>query len=359
MMQGTTKICPNLFVILMAKSSGRKAHPVNVCTSLVKKSKHTKVIAGRSSIEAILDTLSLQETEKGTGKVITGGSCILCAPELMSFFVSSESLVPILTDMYDHRDEWDSKLRGMGGNFKVKDMCVSLFAAANETSMRSIYQGVALQGGLLGRTFLVSADEERPPNDLLDGIHYDFNVFNDEIEVIKKLKGPIQIDTDAKELYRSWYRSWFYSSKKKGDQTGILGRTHTNVIKVGMILGVADEYAPVIKKRHFEESIERCTGILGNYEIFVMGTGKSSINEAGSIILQDLWEAPGHKMSRTDILASHWGQFDAEILDKLIATFEQGKLITALHSGVISEYVMTQKCIDIFERQHGKKGLVQ
>jgi hypothetical protein len=354
-MQGTSKLCPNLFIITLAKSGGRKARPPQICLDLLRRSKATKIIAGRSSIEAILDTLSTDETHKDTGKMTPGGSCILIAPELLSFFVGSESLVPVLTDMYDFKEDWDSKLRGLGGNFKIKNMCVSMLAASNEPNMRVIYQGMALHGGLLGRTFLVAPDEDRPPNSLMgnETEEYDYNIFTNQINALKQMKGKVRIDAEARTYYDNWYRTWYYYVLKKGDTTGVLGRVHTNALKIGMILGAAELYEPIIQKHHFEEAIELCTSLLKNYELFVMATGKSNIQEAGTLVLHDLWSAKDHKLSRKDVLSNHWGQFDAETLDKLITTFEGGGLILQFVNGNGIDYMMTDKCIKIFERQKG------
>jgi hypothetical protein len=261
--------------------------------------------------------------------------------------------------MYDFKEDWDSKLRGLGGNFKIKNMCVSMLAASNEPNMRVIYQGMALHGGLLGRTFLIAPDEDRPPNSLMgnDTTAYDYNIFNDQINKLKQIKGHVKIDQEARDYYDNWYKNWYYYVLKKGDTTGVLGRVHTNVLKIGIILGVAELYEPVIQKHHFEESIEQCTSLLKNYELFVMATGKSNIQEAGTLVLHDLWQAKEHKLSRRDVLSSHWGQFDAETLDKLITTFEQGGLIQVYTNGAGTDYFMTPKCVEIFERQ--KKGSVQ
>lgn len=361
-MQGTTKICPNLFVVLLAKSAGRKAQPVKLATKLVRASRHTKIVSGRCSIEAILDVLAEQTTDKETSAILSGGSCLLAAEELVSFFVGSDSLVPVLTDLYDYKEEWESRLRGTGGmgsNFKIRNLCVSLLAASNESHMRAIYQGMAIHGGLLGRTCLVSPDETRPPNALFfadddvinNKTYHDFQVFDESIIALKKIKGPVRKDRDAADYYIKWYHSWHTFIQKKNDNTGILGRTHTNVLKLAMILGVAEEYTAIIKKQHIERAIVECTDILKNYEVFVMGTGKSTIQEAGTLILHDLWSAKDNKLSRGEILSNHWGQFDAEILDKLIVTFEQGGLIKSYINGVNTEYTMTDKCRAIFERK--------
>ncbi len=105
--------------------------------------KSTKLISGRSSIQGILDELSRGETDKVTGKVTSGGSALFSASELSAGIVSDPEAVKILTDIYDFKDEYTSRLRGTGV-FRIKNVCFSLVAASNEELLWDIYDGFAL-----------------------------------------------------------------------------------------------------------------------------------------------------------------------------------------------------------------------
>ena len=161
------KVCPNIFVLLNADSAvHRKSGPIKEADHLLGDLKITKIIRGRGSIQAILEDLASSQMDRESGKTLRGGSCLLVADELRSFFVSDDSLIGILTDIYDYRDRFDYKLRG--APFKVTNLCVSMLAASNDEFLKEIYTVEAVNGGLLGRTFLVKPDEYRPANSLLE-----------------------------------------------------------------------------------------------------------------------------------------------------------------------------------------------
>jgi hypothetical protein len=86
---GDNKIYPNLYTLVLANSAvHRKGSPVKLCEELVKRTKSTKVISGRASIQGILDELARGETDKSTGKMLAGGSALFSAPELTAGIVN-------------------------------------------------------------------------------------------------------------------------------------------------------------------------------------------------------------------------------------------------------------------------------
>lgn len=351
---------PNIFVILIAEPGGRKDPPVNLCTKLVQDIGNTKLVEGRSSIEAIIDELAHDETDHlGTLKA-KGGSCLLAAPELASFFVNSDSLVPLLTDMYGFRKEYSSRLVSRA-KVKVKNLCMSMLAASNEPLLKQVYTELAMQGGLLSRTLLVRADEKRPANALFtateDQNKEDFSVGQHKILLSKllpitKLKGSPIITKEASIIFKKWYDA-LYSSNHRIDPSGIMNRIHTAVKKIAMIYA-ANNYvdketaeAFVIGKEEIEQAIEECVKLLGNYQAFTMGTGKSTIQESGTIFLNDLWHVQDHKITRKEVLQNHWGIIDAELLDKLVVTLEQAGMIKSIIDGPTVTYIATEKCLEI------------
>src|SRR3954467_13696876 len=61
------KLWPNIYVILVGRSGLRKGPPIQLAKSLVEEVNNTRVFAGRSSIEAIIDQLATATTKEGGG----------------------------------------------------------------------------------------------------------------------------------------------------------------------------------------------------------------------------------------------------------------------------------------------------
>ena len=357
--QGDDRLYPNIYVLLIADSAvQRKDRPVRMVERLVQKTNNTKVINGRSSIQGILDELAKGETDKKTGKILKGGSAIWLAPEMSAGIVSDPDAIKILTDIYSFREKYDSRLRTQA-NFSIKNICFSFMAASNEELLRDVYDIKATMGGLLGRTFLVAPNEFRPGNSLFNlKIDQSFNALLDELHKVAQLEGEFDFRADAMKAYDEWYLPFRSSYEKKADKSGISGRIHTSVLKLAMVLAVAENFELIIRKEHIVKAIDECSELIPNYTKFVMSSGKSSLAEIATLFLSALNDAEGHILGRKTILQKFWNILDqgAETLDKVITTLEQAGMVESsmLMDGGIG-YKMTQKCVDILFKSGGTK----
>lgn len=348
---GDNKIYPNIYTLLLAESAAhRKGEPVRLCEVLVRTVKNTKIISGRSSIQAILDELGKGETDKQTGKLISGGSALFSARELAAAIVQDMEAVNILTDIYDFHPQYVSRLRGTG-QFEIKNLCFSMLAASNEELLIGVYDKKAVYGGLLGRTFLVKNDEFRPGNSLfeLKETGTSFNIMAETLKKISLLKGEFDFTFPAVEAYNDWYYPFRQSYKDRSDKSGISGRIHTSVIKLAMILA-ANELSLTINDRHVGDAIKYCIDLLPNYNKFVMASGKSTVAEVASVLIEEIWRDKRGFLLRKDFLQKHFHQFDLESVEKCTATLlDAGFLKTFCPGGSEVGYIVTEKCIEVFK----------
>lgn len=345
---GEVYIYPNIYVLLLAESAThRKGNPVNLCEKLVGSIKNTKIISGRTSIQAVLDELSRGETDAKTGKILKGGSALFSAPELSAGIVSDQEAVKILTDIYDFREEYTSSLRG-AGKFKIYNVCFSMMAASNLELLKSVYDSGAIFGGLLGRTFLVKPNEYRASKSLFNVTDRSesFGKLQDKLKKFSELKGEFHFSERAIKEFETWYHPFRDAFKNKNDKSGVSGRIHTSIVKLSMILGVNYNNDLIVDKVHMEEAIEEAMNLIPNYQTFIMAGGTSPIAEVGSIVLQELAEAEDHILTRKEMLRRHWQKFDSETLDKLITTLTEAGYITSTPVNGGYAYQMTSKAIE-------------
>ncbi len=356
--QGDNFLFPNLYVLLLADSAvQRKDLPVAIAQKLITLVHNTKVIAGRSSIQAILDELAMTETDKKTGHMLSGGSAIFIAPELSAGIVADPQSVSIMTDMYSYREVFTERLRGHG-KFEIKKLCFSALMASNKALLTDVYDIRAMHGGLLGRTFLVVPNEWRPGNSLFSILDQStkFDILLEELKQISELRGEFSFTTEAEKEYDTWYLPFRETYRTKTDKSGIAGRIHTGILKLSMILAVNYTKELQITKQHIEESITECMSLMANYQQLVMGAGKSPISEVGSIVLNEIYTSPNGVLSQKKLLQKHWNSFDVETLEKFINTMSQAAMITAEMTDDGPGYKLTKKCLELlFKKEDGKK----
>ena len=345
---GDDRTYPNIYVLLLAISGAhRKGKPIRTALGLVEKIANTKVISGRTSVQAILDEMRINETDSSTGKMVKGGSATLFAEELAAGIVSDDQGVGILTDIYDYKANFKINLISRGRT-KIETMVFSLLAGSNEDLLKGVYTSSAINGGLLARTFLITPDEFRKSNSLRDigDTSKSYESLLSSLREISQLRGPVEFLKTAWDVYDGWYYPFRDSQKGRIDRTGVLGRIHTGVVKIAMILA-ANELTTTITEKHMEDAIDMCIRLLPNYNTFMFSSGKSDIAQAGSLLITDLASAPGYSMSRKEIVRRHWMNFDAEVLDKLVVNLETaGLLVQAMDQSRGVSYVLTQKMMN-------------
>lgn len=343
---GAGRIYPNIYVVFLADSAEyRKGAPIIASRGLLRELKVTKLFSGTASIQGILDELSTDIADRNTGQPIRGGSCLITADEFAAFFVQDTRLIPLLTDLWEYREEYDYKLRG--GSIKIKDTCASILAASNETFLREVYDSRAVYGGLLGRTYMIKPDETRPPNSLMytEIAKYDKKPLIQALQQIRKLSGPIKITPDGAKTYDDWYNDLYKKYKKHPDRTGVLQRMHTNVIKLAIILTAAT-YKLEVTPDIFKEAIVQVTSLKQNYDIYVMSAGKSDLAMIGGKFLSSMWENEKRQVNRRDFLMLNWSEVSVDDFDKLVETMRQGGMIDIVLVGQDIYYKMTPKCIE-------------
>lgn len=352
--QGDTLLFPNIYVVLLADSAvHRKNRPTNLSGDLIAEIKNTKVIRGRSSIQAILMDLSQSETNKQGRIQAKGGSCVICSEELSASIVEDPAAVKILTDIYDYKKEYTVNLKGTGKQV-ISNVVTTLLAGSNETLLKEVYTDAAVFGGLLGRTFLIKPDEFRKSNSLMRSEPDKFRKDSllESLRKISELRGQIKIEDSAIEEFEKWYDPFRRSQEKRTDRGGVAGRIHTGIEKIAMILAI-NRYELNIRKSDVEEAIERCLALIPNYESFMMGTGKVPWQQAGAFLIQDLWKNSDHRVTKKEFLQRNWTIISNEDFDRLTITLENAGLIK-IHMGVMTEIFLTPEGIKKCEESEQK-----
>lgn len=340
--QGMRQLYPNLYVMLLADSGAfRKSGPFVPVKKLLsmKEFPGTKVIAGRASIQAVTDILAQDYIDRETSYKYQGGSGIALPEEYASFFVKDDAVTSMMTNMYDYHPNFEYSLKS--GKVKVKRLCFSILGASNLTLLRTVFGPEAIYGGLLARICVVKPDEVRPGNSLLDMTEEEssFERFVKPLQKISDLKGGMEFSPQGKQFYEDWYMQHYERIHKIQDPTGVIGRAHTTVLKVAMILAISNCRMEVTDT-DISTAIVEVGKIQGNYADFVMRAGKASDAEIGAELIQELQLS--ETVSARDFLLRHWTQTTLEELSQLALKLETAGLITVSLAGGIQHYKLTE-----------------
>lgn len=329
--KGAVKYKPNLYVILLGLSGLGKQFPVSLSKNLVDKAEITRVIYGRSSIQAIVRDLS--QTIKLEGKeLILDSRGFIVNGELSTAIIQDPDSLTILTDLYDPHDVWTNKLKG-DGNEKLINPCVTALFGSSPAHFYDSIPVVNIEGGYIGRNLVVYEEKRYKDQDMfgeddekLEGFPYD--KFVPHLQEINKHSGRIIPDSASKLMLNAWRRQW--RKDQPDDKTGFVSRVPDHIVKVAMCLCLAD-YATckslVINEEHMTEAIEKVVELVYSSKRASAGIGVDPLAQQTKMVLDFLLIAPDNQLTRKKLLTKGYGNYDASILDRVLDTLDEMRWI--------------------------------
>src|SRR3970040_745171 len=318
---------PNLYVMLLGESGLGKGYPINRAKLLVQKAGVTRVIAGRSSIQAIVQELSRTRTIEGKAPIGDSRGFIVNG-ELSTAIIQDPDSLTILTDLYDghYNPEWTNLLKGDGAEKLKNPYITALFGSSPAHFYDSIPQA-NIEGGYIGRNLIVYEEKRRQDVDLLDIEKEDeseIDKFNEEVvpkyvphlSMINSKKGQLKPSEDARRFFNTWRKKW--RDTQTHDKTGFLNRVPDHVLKVSICMSVANwDFSGEISQLDIEEAISRVTNLVYSNKRTTEGRGPDPLAASTKVVLDYLIAAPDNKIVRKNLLWRGYGVFNSFTLDQI------------------------------------------
>ncbi len=297
---GHYNLYPNIYCILHADSGLKKGPAINLAKDLVKKVNNTRIISGRSSVQAILKEMGTAQTLPG-GKVMNKSNAFIVSSELSASLVSDPAALTILTDLYDrnyNEGEYRSLLKME--TFNLKDPTITMFGGINEAHAQTFFDQKDIRGGYYARTFLVYEKESAVINSLAYRLKNPLNKDKLTGYLIKlaSLTGPIVelADKDNKltevgDYFNNWYIKFKKEVRDSGikDFTGTLNRFDDSVLKVAILLSLAKEPKLEIDLESLKQAIDICQKLVGNARRTTLKEdSKQSFAEQKQLIIEEV-----------------------------------------------------------------------
>lgn len=336
---------PNLYIMLLGESGLGKGFPVNRAAMLMQKADITRVIKGRSSIQAIVKELATTKSKEGKAPIQDSRGFIVNG-ELSTAIIADPDSMTILTDLYDgnYNPEWNNMLKGDGTEKLKHPYITALFGSSPAHFYDSIPQA-NIEGGYIGRNLLIYEEKRSQDVDLFDEDQNIPDTKFDEIiapkyvphlEKIAKHKGQLKPSDTARQLFNTWRRKW--RGSQPPDKTGFLNRVPDHVLKVSMCLCLADwDYSGEITELHIQESIEKVTSLIYANKKATSGRGPDPLAAPTKSVLDYLLAAPEQKLTKRQLLWKGYGEFNTFTLDQILDNLSEMKWIRKIRIGIGKE----------------------
>src|SRR5438876_5289583 len=376
---------PNIYVMFHADSGLKKGPPVSMSKQLVKAVNNTRIISGRSSIQAILKELGTAYTMPG-GKVMNRSVAFICSSELSSSIVEDKAATKLLTDLYDRQyniGEWRQLLKQ--DTFTLKDPTVTMLTATNEAMSEDFFTRSAIRGGYVARTFVVYEKESANINSLIYPLANppNYSSMAEYLKELGKLSGafkPIASNEQTNDFrfkkvkhgrevwfsevgmkFDDWYEL-FTKNKRDSefhDETGTLNRFDDSVLKIAMLLSLSKKPELNITEETMDEAIIECEKLVGN--VVRTTLGKQGISESAALktmVIHELLARQPHQITRTVLMRRMWQNYgDSTEFDNMMQAFDAAGMIATRSVGNQIVYTMSdEQANELKKLMDGKLG---
>lgn len=324
---------PNLYVMLLGESGLGKGFPINRAANLVQKAEVTRVVKGRSSIQAIVRELATTRSVPGKPN-ITDSRGYIVNGELSTAIIADPDSLTILTDLYDghYNPEWTNLLKGDGPE-KLKEPYITCLFGSSPAHFYDSVPQANIEGGYIGRNLIIYEEKRSKDVDLLDeeideeaqkkekDAFENFIVPNFVPHLIKIAanKGRIIPSNLAREVFNTWRREWRATQAKYNDKTGFINRVPDHVLKVAMCMALARYNSlGIISPTDMEVAIEKVSALVYAAQQTSSGLGLDPLAAQTKMVMNYLIAAEDNKITRKALLSKGYGNYDATTLDRII-----------------------------------------
>jgi len=344
-LKGNLLYYPNIYVMLLGESGLGKGFPVNLAKRLVQAADSTRVIAGRSSIQAIIKELATTKSVQGKPVIIDSRGFIVNG-ELSTAIIADPDSVTILTDLYDrnYNPQWTNLLKGDGAEKLKEPYITCLFGSSPAHFYDSIPQA-NIEGGYIGRNLVVYEEKRSKDLDLLDSetesidedrfANYIVPTYVPHLVKIAANKKRMIPEPKARDLFNRWRREWRSNQHIYNDRTGFVNRVPDHVLKISMCICLARyDCCGIILEPDIREAIEQVTGLIYASRKASDGGGLDPLAQITKKVVDYLIAAEDNQLTRTELLVRGYGNFDSSTLDRIIDTLMEMKWVRRTKVGI-------------------------
>jgi len=258
--QGMWKIYPSLYVVLVAESALlHKSTALSIGKNLLQTSLPEDLFFFSQKVTPQSFIHFLSQVYEDT----KASEAIIYASEFSVTLGNSkldDSLLKILTDLYDCPDSWSYATIGRGLD-RCDKVCLNMLAGTTPDWLKSSLPTESLGGGFFSRLILVNRFEPGPrvahpkAHMTTEARVARENCLNDLQAIRANVQGEFDFDKEAYDMYEDWYNDHNDPMGCAPHLRGYYGRKPDTIIKLAMILSASKNDSKVITARDLESAV--------------------------------------------------------------------------------------------------------
>ena len=343
-------IYPNMFIVFVADAGRmRKSTAVAMTRKLLSKtSPGPRMIAQKTTPEALIDALRVNRTDDQTKKIQEQCGGIVIANELVTFInrdTYERGLGALMIELWDCPDKYEYRTR----NRPVEEIHFGHLSLLGATTIHSLRDAIPLQAmgdGFTSRTVFVYVDKAAPPVPR-PVQSAKFKRTEEELilhlQGLASLSGPIRFSDDAGTYFDQEYKRYYESEMFEDPQfQAYASRRDKHLLKVGMCFMAAEGKGMVLERHHLEGAMVFLVDVESKMRLVF---DRIAMTETGSI-LEEIYsiisKSEGRRILRSEVLVKLAHKMSAQDLQKVVETLVISKRIRLDTTDGKIEYYITE-----------------
>jgi hypothetical protein len=297
--KGKDKLFPHLYVFLIGSAASGKGTAIRRVRNLFDEAKITEALYGQTTAWDFADRLC--RTYEEHGETIGPFPKVFLITEELSHDIGDAKLAKpfmrLMTKLYTDAGEKSYTGTRTHGRFVIEDPCVNWLMGSNMEDLIESLDKNAAGSGFFSRVAPVMSEYDStlrfwepiiPPDYEEVRMHILVRLWN-----LKQITGQFVIEDEAVERGTRWYHNRKFPETKEEQPNW--KREQDLVLKLSMILCLADGGALVIRRAHLEEAIKMSASVQKNIPKLVelsKATNETEVEDKLLDIFRKLSQAP-------------------------------------------------------------------
>lgn len=330
--QSLFKIYPNLFTVIIGDpGKQKKSTAINMVNDVaVQLQPMPNIISQKITPQALIEALkTVQPAISGMIPVTTSAEGYIFCDELKTFIdrqVYEAGLGPMLTTLYDCRDQGFSYHTKGGGKVVLKNVLLGMLGGSSQQFMREALPEAAIGSGVTRRMIFIFTPDIMPrvpfPKMKMEMV----NSVLGHLRSVQAMSGVFEFTPEAIKVYEYGYIDWGNSELFNDPLTaGYANCRWDHVFKLSMCISAATRFDRIIDVEHIEYAIKLLVEQEENLNVLMRTLTSSEVGKSiewvsGLIVdggiadLHSLIRATSNKLTLND-------------LNTILDTLEQGRII--------------------------------
>ena len=284
---GGGKIIPNFYTVLVSPTGVcRKQAAIDEGTNMLREVGNLKILHEKVTPEGLISYLRFESTKKieVEGKLVIDEECVVFiqSSELANFIGStqySEQLRELMTGLWDNHKDWDYTTQSRGKE-PLRNINVNFLGASNPEWLAKGFKEDSFGGGFIGRIIFIFQNRrikvawpKKTPEQMSLR-----NLLVMDLQHISTLHGSFKVTDKARDFFEDWYMA--FEPDMSGRMVGYLQRKHVHMLKLAMLLSVAENDELIMREGHVKAAkvfLEQIEDLMPQAFAFVGATNEAKI----------------------------------------------------------------------------------